>query len=121
MQNLDQIRARHVLAFANDPTIKTSGQNGGEVIKKISPVLMNNGLLQALAYSLDEKQVAWRCVFDAVALHLASPEIALVPEESVHDAASLLDYLVGDSTDSQVLRMVTAETSAWLDFARRLA
>ncbi len=117
MQNLNQIRACHVLAFANSPVDK-KGPNGGVVIKKIPPVIMNNGLLAALAYSMDDKQKAWRAVFDAVACHLASEEISLIPEEK-NTAELLLDYLSCEA-DSTVLRNVTAETYEWLNFARRL-
>lgn len=119
MQNLNQIRAKHVLEFANSTRAGgVKGQNGGEVIKKIPPVIMNNGLLAALAYSMDKNQGAWRSVFDAVAVHLASPEIGLVPSGS-GTAEMLLDYLAGEAS-STLLRDVTAETAEWLNFARRL-
>jgi CRISPR/Cas system CMR-associated protein Cmr5 small subunit len=117
MQNLNQIRACHVLTFATS-SVNKRGQNDGEVIKKIPPVIMNNGLLAALAYSMDKKQEAWRLVFDAVASHLASKEISLIPEEK-NTAELLLDYLSCEA-DSTVLRNVTAETYEWLNFARRL-
>lgn len=116
MQNLNQIRAKHVLEFASIASVK--GKNGGEVIKKIPPVIMNNGLLAALAYSMDKGQDAWRHVFDAVAVHLASPEIGLVPQRK-NTAETLLDYLAGEAS-STLLRDVTAETAEWLNFARRL-
>lgn len=117
MQNINQIRARHVLEFSRSFTI--AGKNGGEVVKKIPPVLMNNGLLAALAYAMDERNKAWRTVFDGIAYHLASSEIGVVPKEH-HDAESLLEYLSGSGTKCEVLRYATAEAGAWLDFARRL-
>ena len=117
MQNLNQIRARHVLEFANSAK-KVRGVNGGEVIKKIPPVIMNNGLMAALAYSMDTKQDAWREVFDAVAAHVASEEIAMVPPDR-NSAEMLLDYLSSDAT-SVMLRDITAEVGEWLNFARRL-
>lgn len=114
MQNLNQIRARHVMALE-----KVCGKNGGEVVKKIPPRIMNNGLLAALAYSLDEKKEGWRTIFDAIARHLSSQEIKVVGA-SVRDTRSLLEYLVKEGTSSAKLREATAETMAWLDFARRL-
>lgn len=117
MQNLNQIRARHVLQFAQFKGPK--GKNGGEVIKKIPPVIMNNGLLSALAYSMDRNNDAWRMVFDGIAAHLASDEVAKVPPEC-SNAEALLDHLVGPDASSVLLRDVTAEAGAWLDFARRL-
>ena len=116
MQNLNQIRARHVLEFANSVNIR--GINGGEGIKKIPPVIMNNGLMAALAYSLDKKQDAWRKVFDAIAVHLASKEIGMIPVDR-NSAEMLLDYLSSDAT-SVMLRDITAEVGEWLNFARRL-
>ena len=116
MQNLNQIRARHVLKFANFGSVK--GKNGGEVIKKIPPVMMNNGIMAALAYSLDRNQQAWRGVFDAIAAHLSSKEIAMIPADK-NTAEMLLDYLASDAT-STVLRDITAEAFEWLNFARRL-
>ena len=116
MQNLNQIRARHVLEFANFGSV--NGKNGGEVIKKIPPVIMNNGLMAALAYSMDKGQQAWRGVFDAIAVHLSSKEIAMIPDDKT-SAEMLLDYLASDATSVQ-LRDITAEAFEWLNFARRL-
>lgn len=117
MQNLEQIRARHVLEFANKNG-GVAGQEGGEVIKKIPPLVMNNGLLATMAYSFSEKKVAWKLVFDAVAVHLASPEIAIV-DKSVKDRQGLMAFLVGETTTSETLKRATSETMAWLDYARR--
>lgn len=117
MQNLNQIRARHVLKFSNSE-IAVRGQNGGEVIKKIPPVIMNNGILAALAYSMDPRQESWKLVFNAIAEHLASEEIAMLPP-GVRSSSEMLDYLTGEATSVQ-LRDITAEVAAWLDFARRL-
>ena len=116
MQNLNQIRARHVLEFASSGNVQ--GINGGEVIKKMPPVIMNNGLMAALAYSMDKRQDAWRRVFDAIAIHLSSKEVGMIPADS-NSAEMLLDYLSSDAT-STMLRDVTAEAGEWLNFARRL-
>ena len=116
MQNLNQIRARHVLDFANSVIVR--GQEGGVVIDKIPPVIMNNGMMAALAYSMDKKQASWRKVFDAIAIHLASLEIAMIPADK-NSAELLLDYLASDAS-STMLRDITAEAFEWLNFARRL-
>lgn len=117
MQNINQIRARHVLEFSK--SFKNEGQNGGEVIKKIPPVMMNNGMLAALAYAMEERNKAWKEVFDGIARHLASFEISIVPG-SCRDAQSLLEYLTEDGTKCDILRAATSEAGAWLNFARRL-
>jgi CRISPR/Cas system CMR-associated protein Cmr5 small subunit len=112
MQNLNQIRARHVLEFAKVARVR------GEVIKKIPPVIMNNGIMAALAFSMDKSQQAWRLVFDAISVHLSSKEISMIPEDR-NSAEMLLDYLASEAS-STMLRDITAEAGEWLNFARRL-
>lgn len=115
MQNLEQIRARNVLAFAKSGNI--SGDKGGEVIKKIPPLILNHGLLATAAYSFTERE-GWQKVFDAIARHLADPEVAVLPT-SVEDRRTLMDELTKKTTTSEVLKNATAETMAWLQYARR--
>lgn len=115
MQNLEQIRARNVLAFAKVVTI--SGKEGGEVIKKIPPLILNHGLLATAAYSFSEKE-GWQKVFDAIALHLADRDIAIAPE-SVKNRQTLMDFLTRKETTSETLKLATAEAMAWLQYARR--
>src|SRR5690606_27788093 len=69
MQNLEQIRARNVLTFAEEIG-NLRNVNGGEVIKKIPPLILNYGLLATAAYSFTERE-GWQKVFDALAKHLA--------------------------------------------------
>ena len=118
-QNMNQIRARHVLTFANDPHVDVKGQDGGEVVKKIPASIMNSGLLSTLAYAMDEKKRGWKCVFDGIAQHLSSPEIGIV-DSGACSAEGLLEFLTSETTSSDRLREVSAEAMAWLDFARRL-
>jgi CRISPR/Cas system CMR-associated protein Cmr5 small subunit len=115
MQNLEQIRARNVLAFAKSGRI--SGKEGGEVIKKIPPLILNHGLLATAAYSFTEKE-GWQKVFDAIAQHLADADIAIVPQ-TVNDRQSLMDFLTKKETTSETLKLATAEAMAWLQYARR--
>jgi len=115
MQNLEQIRARNVLAFANSGAV--SGDKGGEVIKKIPPLILNHGLLATAAYSFTEKE-GWQKVFDAIAVHLADKDIAIVPK-AVTNRQTLMDFLTQSETTSETLKLATAETMAWLNYARR--
>ncbi|HHU15978.1 MAG: type III-B CRISPR module-associated protein Cmr5 [Kiritimatiellae bacterium] len=117
MQNLEQIRARHALKFANEYGAEVTGVQGGEVIKKIPPIIMNHGLLATMAYSFSEKK-GWELVFDAIAQHLSSPAIAIVPA-SVNDRSKLIEHLTSEATDSETLKRATSETMAWLEYARR--
>ncbi len=116
MQSLEQIRARNVLAFSKSGAV--AGDKGGEVIKKIPPLILNHGLLATAAYSFTEKE-GWQKVFDAVARHLADSDVAVVPGDRVEDRQSLLEYLTSGDTSSEVLKQATAETMAWLNYARR--
>lgn len=117
MYNLEQIRARNAMAYAQDPNSEKGGQEGGEVIKKIPPMIMNHGLLATAAYSLDPKQKGWAAAFDAITKHLVDEKIALIPAQ-YKDGKGLLKYLSGEA-DSNVLKRCTAEAMAWLNYARR--
>jgi CRISPR/Cas system CMR-associated protein Cmr5 small subunit len=115
MKNLEQIRAKNAMNFANKGTVK--GKEGGEVMKKIPPIVMNNGLLAAIAYSYDQKE-GWRQVFDAVAVHLSDQDIHIVHlTQNQQNRDGLMTELM--SGDSMLLRRATAETLAWLNYARR--
>lgn len=115
MQNLEQIRARNALNFGNSGTI--SGDKGGEVIKKVPPLILNHGLLATAAYSFTERE-GWQKVFDAIARHLADPDVAVLPS-SVKDRQTLMDELTKKNTTSETLKHATAEAMAWLQYARR--
>lgn len=118
MKNLEQIRARNALAAAKNPKLQITGQQGGEVIKKIPSMVMNHGFLATGAFGLGEKQKGWEDAFTAIAQHLADPDIALVPKDKT-DAESLLTYLTSDDANSEKLKLVTNEAMAWLNYARR--
>jgi hypothetical protein len=117
MQNLEQVRARNALTFATQHGRNVTGAQGGEVIKKLPPHILNHGLLATAAYSFTEKQ-GWQLTFDAIARHLADPAIAIAPT-SVNDRASLMNFLTDKSATSETLKLATAETMAWLQYARR--
>lgn len=118
MQNLEQIRARHVWEFSNsDNGKKVKGKDGGGVIKKIPTTIMNHGLLAALAYSFSGGE-GWQLVFDAIAEHLSSKEIGIIPIGIVK-REKLLDHLTDANTSSETLKLATDEAMKWLEYARR--
>ena len=94
------------------------GDQGGEVIKKIPPLIMNHGLLAIGAYAFDEKNRGYKAAVDAIAEHLADKEIGLLPKEFQADTQGLMDYLC-NKADSFQLKQCTAEAIAWLNYARR--
>jgi CRISPR/Cas system CMR-associated protein Cmr5 small subunit len=114
MENLDQIRARNALQFADAGGI--ANVQGGEVIKKIPPLIMNHGLLATAAFSYSEKE-GWQKVFDAIAFHLSCREVAVLPE-TCGSRQKMMVYLSEDA-DSETLKQATSETMAWLGYARR--
>lgn len=116
MQNHEQIRARNAHAFAKSGPV--SGKQGGEVIKKISPLIMNHGMLATAAYSYSDNSGDWRKVFDAIAKHLADPDIDILPAGS-DNRDKLMECLTAKDATSELLKRATAETMAWLNFARR--
>lgn len=118
MQNLEQIRARNALKFANEHSHQVVGSQGGEVIKKLPSHILNHGLLATVAYSFGIEK-GWQITFDAIARHLADQDIAIVPADKVNDRATLMDFLTAKNTTSEVLKLATAETMAWLQYARR--
>ncbi len=112
MQNLDQIRARNALSLG-----PVSGDKGGEVIKKVAPLILNHGLLATTAYSFTEKE-GWQKVFDAIARHLADPGINVTGPDCT-DRVKLMTFLTDKATTSETLKLATAETMAWLTYASR--
>ena len=115
MQNLEQIRARNALSFAHQGAV--SGVNAGEVIKKVAPLIQNHGLLATAAYSFTEKE-GWQRVFDAIALHLADKDIAVI-SHTVKDRHGWMTFLTETGTTSETLKLATTEAMAWLTYARR--
>lgn len=113
MKNLEQIRARNALACRSK---NIRGVNDGEVIKKIPPLIMNNGLLAAAAFAFNDKQ-GFKEVFTEIAIHLSDPEIQLLPN-GVNTLDAMVDHLTSKGS-SQDLRNCTNEAMAWLNYARR--
>lgn len=119
MKNLAQVRAASALQLANSNQ-NIVGANGGEAIKKVPPMIAANGLLAAIAFCLEQKREGlqrpgFAAIFDAIATHLQSPEIAITRDTG--NANLLLAHLV--EADSQTLKLATAESMEWLSYARR--
>lgn len=117
MKNLDQIRAASALAYAASTTPK-GGADDGEVVKKIPGLIMGNGLLAAGAFAYSKGEGGgWYACFDALARHLADPQVQAVPPTAA-GLKPLLECLSKEA-DSATLQVATGEALAWLGFARR--
>ena len=117
MQNLEQVRARNALRCQNEHGALIVGPQGGEVIKKLPPLILNHGLLATAAYAYTQKE-GWQIVLNHIARHLADPDIAIVPSATqMHE--QLMTFLTGPEATSETLKLATLETMAWLSYARR--
>jgi len=121
MQNYEQIRAKSALDYALDGSVPKSGKEGGEVVKKIPPMIIANGLLAAAAFAFenvserDASKRGWSACFDHIARHLSSEAIDIL------EGATNLQEMIEELTeaDSMTLKLATAETMEWLGYARR--
>lgn len=128
-KNLEQIRAKHALDFKRKVEKKeaiATGKEGGYAMSKIPAMIMESGLLAAIAFAIEERKdkhtnemiprsPGHRAIFDAIAEHLASADIDIT--RGVENATSLINHLT--EADSTTLKLATDESLAWLGYARR--
>ncbi len=115
MKNLEQIRARNAYAAAQNPEWNFRGEENGEVIKKVPPMILNHGLLASAAYGFAKE--GWKNAFSALATHLSDPDIGLLLRGSNNHKA-LMEFLTREAS-TQELKLITAEALAWFNYARR--
>jgi len=120
MNNLDQLRAKHALDAATGRTFK--GANNGEVVKKIPAMIRQNGILGALAFARENaqnKKTDHADVFFAIIDHLK--KLKRIDQSVPHEGSldGFIRYLCGE--DSVILRAVTEEAMAYLNYLRRFA
>ncbi len=106
-KNLEQIRAKNALEAALEIG---DGKIGGEVVKKIPPMIRDNGILASAAFARDKRE-GYETVFHAIIKHLKFLDIMPKNQEK------LIEWLIG--VDSAKLRAVTEETMAYLNYLRR--
>jgi hypothetical protein len=125
MINLEQIRARNALRFAQSGNPIVNSQ-GGDVVKKLPALIMGHGILAAGAFAFQKQQDdqkkntenGFYLCFNAMAEHLSDTAIALLPPDS-QTLEGMLQHLISDKADSCLLKRVTAESLAWLAYVRR--
>lgn len=113
--NLDQIRAKNAFTACQQDCF--SGKDGGEVVKKLPPMIRENGLLGALAFALSKKEketAGYAGTFNAIAQHL----FCVGKAKSSNAEALQLELL---SCTSLKLRDSTVEAMLYLDYLRRFA
>lgn len=114
-QNLEQVRAKHALDRA--PAVKKQN-NEGDCLSGYPSLVVNNGLLATLAFSLDKEKQHVR-VANAVAYHLHTLDTVRQTGNGVPSAVTLRDALT--KADSQTLRRATGEALAFLAYLKRFA
>ncbi len=117
MKNLDQIRAKNALEAVRKYDF--TGKDKGEVVKKVPPMIIQNGLLGTLAFAIDDKK-GYADVMKAAVKHLASNELYPEIEKKISDMNDLNEftkYLC--NKDSAYLRALTEEVLSYLSFLRR--
>ena len=113
MENLEQIRAKNALAQAPG----CGKGEGGDCLSGYPGLIINNGLLACLAFSL-EKEDQNLSVANAIARHLHDLNICR-SETGKPDAATLLRHLGGATATSHTLRRATDEALAFLGYLKR--
>jgi CRISPR type III-B/RAMP module-associated protein Cmr5 len=117
MKNLEQVRAFNALS----PVAKQvrAGEGEGDALSGYPSLIINNGLLATLAFSL-EKQRQHHRIANAIAHHLASlPDGENLVAPRTPTAEGLRDKLA--ESDSYHLQRCTAEALAFLAFLKRFA
>lgn len=113
MKNIHQIRAAHAMESAN---AFNKGEEG-DAVSGYPSLIINNGLLPTLAYSLDKKGGHLQTA-DAIASHLGKlswAKVAFSGKKS--DARGLRDILI--EKDAQFLRLCTEEALGFLTYFKR--
>lgn len=113
MKNLEQIRAKNALGVK----IETEEGESDSIAKKVPAMIMTNGILAAAAFALEKKR-GYEQVFNAIIKHLSDKEIHLL-DSKVDTVSSFISVLT--AMDSGKLRLITAETMAYLNYLRRFA
>ena len=116
--NLEQYRAQRALSSADD--IEKGVGGGQAVAKKVPTMIRENGFLGALAFAVEKKSgnalknPAHASVFEAVRKYLVG--VGMV---TASDTDGLMKDMASESADK--LRLVTAESIAYLNYLRRFA
>lgn len=114
-QNLEQIRASHADAKA---AFCRKRPDEGDCLSGYPSLIINNGLLAALAFSIEKGKQHQR-VADAVGYHLHHLRTVWQTGPDAPNAKTLRDALMG--CDSFKLRHATDEAIAFLSYLKRFA
>lgn len=116
MKNLDQIRAHNAVQCLQQ---RFRSEAGGEVIRKIPALILNDGLLSTLAFGI-QKGGDHVEAGNVIAKHLNAAGIDIFTPRQGQQATAreLIEVLAAQEHDI-LLRRATAETLAFLNYLKR--
>jgi len=116
MKNREQIRASNALKTL-EAGARGRGVDDGDALTGFPALIIGNGLLATIAFS-KKSGGGYIEICDAIAKHLSSSGIDILPTGTNTTDAMLNKLLAGESS---LLRYCTAEALAFLNFLRRFA
>lgn len=114
MRNLEQLRAIH--AYKSRNNIGEGKDGGGSVAKKVPALIISNGFLGALAFAIEDNG-GYLTVFKAIIGYLQENKMSY--GIAAKEPKAFLEELC--NKDAAVLRAITAEAMAYLNYLRRFA
>ena len=114
-RNYAQVRAKNALN-ASKKWDFLGADGSGNVVKRIPNLIIENGLLGAMAFAL-EKKGGHEEVFSALLAHLQCEDINDASAKGVTTPAAWFEKLAGVSAEQ--FRITTAECMAYLAYLRR--
>ena len=118
MRNLEQIRAKNAYDWRD--RIGTGKEGGRAVAKKVPAQIIQNGFLGALAFAIENKGSGYENAFKAILEHFDKAGLNYgMPCDSLQ---GFLDALCARRENAaDILRAITAESLAYLNYLRRFA
>lgn len=120
LTNLEQVRAARALKDAEN-IIAHRSPGDGDQLSGYHSLIITNGLLATLAYSAD-KGGEHRLIAASLLGHLhALQQAALFPGSPVPTELKAALTHISAEADNDLLRMMTAESMAYLNYLKRFA
>jgi CRISPR-associated protein Cmr5 len=111
--NIEQERAKAAFEFATRPNKKGSNYDGNA--KKLPMYILNNGLLNTLAFVNSKKD--WQQLYEDITIWFRDKDVQGLIKDKFVDNKSLIEVVL--SLDDTEIRQVTNETLALLSWLRR--
>jgi CRISPR/Cas system CMR-associated protein Cmr5 small subunit len=125
LKNIEQIRALHAHRFWN-PTDErgkrlladVKGEQGGDVVRGLSSLIITNGLLATLAFA-KEKKKGYQTLMEEIGRYLSSQgdDGRKIFASATNTLDDFINMLTGGN--SMVLQRASAESLAYLAYLKR--